>query len=163
MNKTINASGSSSIVVVTGSVSINKNVRFGDRVWLITQNGISCDRNIRVGNTTGQSGNLFFAKTNSIEIGQNNVFNGSLVSNNNLTVQQQATINGFVYVKNSANIKMNLTTNGCFWGYTFTGNTTNDNFTVIWNSNYIPDPLPPGVGSVGSTILELAQNSWREL
>jgi hypothetical protein len=163
MNKTISASGSSSIVVVTGSVIINKNVRFGDSIQLITQNGITCDKNIRVGTTTGQSGNLFFTKTNSIEIGQNNIFNGSLVSNNNLTVQQQATLNGFVYVKNSANIKMNLTTNGCFWGYTFAGNTTNDNFSVIWNSNYIPDPLPPGVGSVGSTILELVQNSWREL
>ena len=28
---------------------------------------------------------------------------------------------------------------------------------------FIPNPLPPGVEGIGSTTLELVQNSWREL
>ena len=162
-NKTISTSGSSSIVVVTGSATINKNVQLTDSIQLITQNGIACDMNITVGTTTGQSGDLFFAKMNSVEIGQNNVFNGSVVSNSNLTVQQKATINGFVYAKNNIDIEIQLTINGCLWGYAFAGNTTEDKFKTIWNASYIPSPLAPGVEDIGSTILELVQNSWREL
>ena len=162
-NKTISTAGSSSIVVITGSVTINMNVQLTDSIQLISQNGITCDKNITVGTTTGQSGNLFFSKTSSVEIGQSNVFNGSVVSNNNLTLQQQAIINGFVYAKNNIDIKIQLTTNGCFWGYAFAGNTTEDKFKTIWNASYIPDPLPPGVENIGSITLELVQNSWREL
>jgi len=162
-NKSISTSGDSSIVVVTGSITVNQRVDFSDNITLIANSGISLDRNVDVGTTTGLSGNLLFTKSSQISLGQGSTINGSIVSNNDLEIIRLSTINGLVYVKNSSDIKMSVTLNGCIWSSSFEGNTTEQQLTINWTPSYIPNPLPPGVTEPQSTTLVALQNSWKEL
>jgi len=162
-NKSITTAGGSSLVAVNGTITIGKNVNIADSVQFIAKWGIYCAANITVGSTTGRSGNILFTKRDNLKLGNNNTVNGSVLSNKVLQINQGSEVNGFVYAGTQSTIGKNATINGCFWGHSFTDDKIKQGSGIIWNSGYIPSPLPPGVSSIGSFSISFVQNSWQEL
>jgi len=162
-NKSITTASSSSLVAVNGTITIEKNVNIADSIQFIAKWGIYCAANITVGSTTGRSGNLLFTKRDTLNLGNNNTVNGSVLSNEALQINQGSEVNGFVYAGTESTIGKNATVNGCFWGHSFTDDKINQGSSIIWNSGYIPSPLPPGVSTIGSFSISFVQNSWQEL
>ncbi len=162
-NKNITTAGSSSLVAVNGTITIGKNVNIADSIQFIAKWGIYCAANITVGSTTGRSGNILFTKRDNLKLGNNNTVNGSVLSNKALQINQGSEVNGFVYAGTQSTVAKNVTINGSFWGHRFTDDKIKQGSSIIWNSGYIPSPLPPGVSSIESSSISFVQNSWQEL
>ena len=162
-NKSITTAGSSSLVVVTGEIKVEKNVDIADSIQFIAQSDIDIADGVTVGSTTGRSGNLLFVKQGKLTLGKNGSVNGSVLSNQKIQVKEGAEVNGFVYVGTEADVGKNVIISGCLWGHTLKNEKIEQGSSIIWNSGYIPSPLPPGVSSIGSSSISFVQNSWQEL
>lgn len=162
-NISISTAGSFSLVVANGQITIGKNVNIADSIQFIAKLGVNCNANVRVGSTTGRSGNSLFTRSGLLKLGKNNVVNGSLLSNKAVQINQGSEMNGLVYGGTESTVQKNVTISGCFWGHGFSNDRINDGCRVIWKPEYVPSPLPPGVSGMGSSSISFVQNSWREL